>query len=588
MTRLARRLRGGAVGAGVLALSLAAAADSRVHVRINSPMPGARVQSFVHQARLDGAALVDGLSPPAFDVILAFDVSYSTRAASGGDIDGDGVVGIDPQNERVAGLFPSDVRSTDPGDTILSAEIRAAQGLLERLDPRRVRIGVLTFGGEVNPVTAMRVAPDQEDARLALPLTNDFAAVQRALAEILVLGPHGATNFSAGILLAVKELAALSGARSAPRADAKRVVLLLTDGLPTLPVGRGDRVDPGDEEAALSAARLAESAGVSVNTYAIGPEALKYPRVTTEIARVTGGTYTPVQNPDDVMVLLAGTSFANVEDVVFANLTTGDFSTDVRLTPDGSFSGYVPVQQGRNRVRIVALASDGSRGELELELEFELETAGSRERLDELERIRRQNKELELRRRSLEIETFRAQQKKSLEIKVAPKAPDAKPAETKPPESGAATALPAPLSEGGPWREGCAGPCGGLPPSRAPPRRRFAPSCRVQAGVTEISGFVFEGEDLSGPKAAADSGRPGAEPASDTPCALPRSVPLTFQKHSPNLKEVQRRQKQLPLDDYRLHSGRGGPRVGAGRPRGPRPRVMHREREKIPRRTPCM
>jgi hypothetical protein len=186
-------------------------------------------------------------------------------------------------------------------------------------------------------------------------------------------------------------------------------------------------VDPGDEEAALSAARLAQSAGISVNTYAIGPEALKYPRVTTEVARVTGGNYTPVQNPDDVIVLLAGASFADVEDVVFANLTTGDFSTDVRLTPDGSFSGYVPVREGRNRVRIVALASDGARGELELELEFRVSTVGARERLDELERIRRQNKELELRRRSLEIQTFREQQRKSLEIQVAPKAPDAKP-----------------------------------------------------------------------------------------------------------------------------------------------------------------
>ncbi len=45
---------------------------------------------------------------------------------------------------------------------------------------------------------------------------------------------------------------------------------------------------------------------------------------------------------------------------------------------------------------------------------------------------------------------------------------------------------------------------------------------------------------------------------------------------------MRRRQKQLTFDDYRLHSGRGGPRVGAGRPRGPRPRVLHREREKIP------
>ena len=138
----------------------------------------------------------------------------------------------------------------------------------------------------------------------------------------------------------------------------------------------------------------------------------------SSIARITQGTYTPVQNPDDVIALLSGTTFADVEDVIFSNLTTGDFSTDVRLSPDGGFTGYVPVREGRNRVRIVALASDGSRGELELELDFRLSRVGARDKLGELERIRKQNRELELHRRSLEIEAFREQQRKRVEIRV--------------------------------------------------------------------------------------------------------------------------------------------------------------------------
>jgi REP element-mobilizing transposase RayT len=36
------------------------------------------------------------------------------------------------------------------------------------------------------------------------------------------------------------------------------------------------------------------------------------------------------------------------------------------------------------------------------------------------------------------------------------------------------------------------------------------------------------------------------------------------------------------LTDYRKKTGRGGPRPGAGRPRGPRPRVLHRERAPVP------
>ena len=42
-----------------------------------------------------------------------------------------------------------------------------------------------------------------------------------------------------------------------------------------------------------------------------------------------------------------------------------------------------------------------------------------------------------------------------------------------------------------------------------------------------------------------------------------------------------RRITQLTLDTVRHHSGRGGPRLGAGRPRGKRPRVLHRRRATI-------
>jgi hypothetical protein len=43
-----------------------------------------------------------------------------------------------------------------------------------------------------------------------------------------------------------------------------------------------------------------------------------------------------------------------------------------------------------------------------------------------------------------------------------------------------------------------------------------------------------------------------------------------------------RHAKQLSFTDYRRRTGRGGPRPGAGRPRGERPRVLHRAREPIP------
>lgn len=419
-----------AVAASLLlgATPRAATENEAVRILIEAPKPGERVQNKVHQAPIRGTAVAAGERPALFDVMIVIDISGSTKVASGVDVDGDGEVGVDPHNELLPpGAFDPAVRSTDPGDTILQAQIRAARSLLHGLDARRVRVGLVTFSGEVNPLTGERKSLDQQDAWLDVPLTGDYAAVERALGAVLARGPNGATNYSAGIRLAIVELAGLSGAKSTQRAGASQVMLFLTDGIPTLPVGKGNREDPGDGEAALRASQLARSAGISINTYALGPAALQYPRVLTEMARMTVGTYTPVQNPGDIVTLLQGVTFADVEDVVLTNLTTGEFSTDVKLAPDGSFSGFVPVREGRNRVRVSALASDGSRGSVELEFEFHHDQVGDRTRLGELERIREQNKQLELHRLGLEIEEFRREQKKRIDIEA--ERPEAKPAQ---------------------------------------------------------------------------------------------------------------------------------------------------------------
>jgi hypothetical protein len=395
----------------------AAATDSPVRIQIDSPRSGDAVENRVHLAPIRGSASAAGDGPMAFDVMIAIDVSQSTRIASGVDVDRDGLVGVNPHFELIApGTYPDDVMSTDPEDTILAAEIGAAHALLDSLDPTRVRVGILSFAGEVNPATLERRRPDQKDAWLETPLTSDFDHARVVLNAIGARGPRGATNFAAGIRLAITELAGLSGARSAPRGDAKKVVLFLTDGVPTFPIGKANVSDPGDLEAAVNAANLAHQAGITINTYALGPGALNDPLAPTEIARVTLGTFTPVMNPGDIVVLLQSVTFANIEDVVFTNLTTQDFSTDVRLSPDGNFMGFVPVREGRNLVRVTALASDGTRTSVDLELDFALAGLTDRELARELERIQQRNAELE---RLLELERikrFREQQRKIIEF----------------------------------------------------------------------------------------------------------------------------------------------------------------------------
>lgn len=388
-----------------------------VQIRIDAPTPGELVRSKVHLAAIRGSAQSGDGDPVDFDVMVALDVSHSTRFPSGIDVDEDGEIGFNPHEELVApGTYPDEMVCSDADDTILAAEIFAARLLLDVLQPGRTRVGLMTFSGEVDPETSGRVRPDQQDAVLHVPLTDDFAKVSAALDRIAERGPFGATNFAAAVRLSVRELAGLSGARSVPRSEAKRVLLFLTDGVPTFPFGRADRADPEDTEAAINAARLARKAGISINTYALGRHALAKPVAAMEMARLTTGTFTPARNPGDIVGFLQGVSFANVDDVVITNLTTRDVSYDVSLSPDGSFSGIVPVSEGDNRVQVTALASDGGESSIEVAFRFEKSGLTERELALELERVKKRNKELMLLIERERIQRFRERQRKRVVI----------------------------------------------------------------------------------------------------------------------------------------------------------------------------
>jgi hypothetical protein len=388
-----------------------------VLIKVSSPLPGEIVKNKVHMAPVRGSAQSGNDKPVDFDVLIAIDVSASTRYPSGIDVDKDGEVGFNPHEELVApGTYPEELVCSDPDDSIISAELEAARLLLEVLKPGRTTVGVIAFSGDVDPETGSRRSFDQRDAWVEVPLTDDFDLVRSTLERVRERGPHGATNFAAAVQLTVVELAGLTGAESDARPHAKKVVLFLTDGVPTFPFARGATADPEDTEAAINAARLAHKAGIIINTFAMGRHALSSPVAVTEMARLTVGTYTPVRNPGEIVSFLQGVSFANIDDIVITNLTTSEVSYDVQLSPDGSFSGFVPVKEGRNVLKITALASDGAEGSMNLDLDFEKSGLTERELAIELERIKKRNKELLRLLERQRIQAFRERQKKRLVI----------------------------------------------------------------------------------------------------------------------------------------------------------------------------
>ncbi len=246
------------------------------------------------------APLADSAPSLRADIAVAIDVSASTRAASGIDVDGDGVVGINPSlDPRLDGRYPEGTVSTDPADSILAAELAAVRALLATLDGDGMRVAIVSFSGAIDPETGKQAGAPADNAQLRAPLSGAREDAVSALDEIARRGPHGGTDVSAAIRTARH---ALCGADARP--GASRVLLLLTDGLPSLPEGFATRTDLGDVSAAIEAAREASACGVRIDVFAIGVLATSDPFAAKEITRVSGGRYHPIDGAADLRAAL--------------------------------------------------------------------------------------------------------------------------------------------------------------------------------------------------------------------------------------------------------------------------------------------
>jgi hypothetical protein len=314
---------------------------------------------------LAGRALAQRGDVPRFDVALVLDTSGSTSQATGIDVNGNGVVGA----TGIRGLFR---HGDDPGDSILAAEVTAALRLLERFDPRNVRVGVIGFSGTPpggaggGGLIVIGGGPPVPPAVTEAPLTSQFGETRRALARIFQRGPYGGTHMAAGLDQATIELLGLRGSLSEPDPKAQKVVVFLTDGMPSLPTG----YESYDVRACLRAAERARRAGVKVHTFAIGPEALSGPVATVEMAQRTGGSFTPVRNPADIVSMIEGVSLVDLAEIRVRNLTTQKDAAEVEVRLDGSFGALLDLAPGRNRIEVYARATDGSESRREVTLHY--------------------------------------------------------------------------------------------------------------------------------------------------------------------------------------------------------------------------
>jgi hypothetical protein len=314
-------------------------------VQILSPKDGSRISQDQNSIFVSGKVARDAGRSVNVDIFFVIDVSGSTLMYAGANL---GEADQPPDSSGfgmpqiiIGGRTIGKPQARNVRNSILAA----ARRLLLQLNSQTTRVGVLTFS---------------EGAKLMQPLTYDFDQVRRVLDDILRTGPDGGTNMVEGIRMAITELMGLGASQR--RTDAIKVQFLLTDGFPSLPIGGGKRATPEDSDLAINAARLAGRAGIKVNVFALGEEALSYPRAAVGIAQESGGTYTPVLRPADVLAAVENISAVGVDFVQVVNQTMGQRATQIRLATDGFFSSAVPVVEGRNQIDVIARASDGSTG----------------------------------------------------------------------------------------------------------------------------------------------------------------------------------------------------------------------------------
>jgi hypothetical protein len=337
---------------GEALLGEAGAVSTTLKLEIEEPTDGSIVGG-AEGAFLAGRALALLGEFKRFDVILVLDTSSSTNGASGADINGNGIVGAG----GLSGIF----KQTDPGDTILAAEVAAAKKVMESLDPRNTRVGLVTFAGtsdQQDPYTGQIYSDNYPDAITEEALTTSYERVSKALDRVFKRGPEGQTNMTEGVRQAVKELKGYRGGLSKPDPGSQKVVLFFTDGQPTAPFP--SQYSRENVNSVLRAASQARRAGVQVHTFAIGPEALEGPIACVQLAAYTGGYFTPVSSPGDLPSVVETVNFANLDKLEIKNLTSGAAASETIINADGSFGALVPVNPGLNHLEVVATASDGT------------------------------------------------------------------------------------------------------------------------------------------------------------------------------------------------------------------------------------
>jgi hypothetical protein len=297
------------------------------------------VHSSVALAEFRGR--VSGADLASADVVLVIDLTNTTLESSGVDADGDGTLGEDHGWAKEG--TRSDVRwgrparswTTDFDDAIVSVELEASRRLLAALAGRNCRVGIVTFTGR--PRVLVPVGP-VEDA-------------QAALERLRVPVDRTGTEARLALRRAGRLVDDAPPARGTPR---RPILVFLSDGAETNRQQQKLRSDAEREAAALA------SRGIAVYALGFGSDEAEDPEFMRRLAAFGGGRYVHVFRAEDVLELVS--PVVEIADVPVTNRALPDAGARaLRVFPDGSFDGFLPLAPGPNPIELEVVLADGRR-----------------------------------------------------------------------------------------------------------------------------------------------------------------------------------------------------------------------------------
>lgn len=325
--------------------------DAYADVEVELPAPGG-VLPLGEPALVTGRARAVAGADDPYDIVFAIDISRSAEQPASSDPD----MWYPPLDEP---------RKPVPTGSVLAVEVEAVRRMVQRIDTDRHRMAIVTFSGELTPPFGWyRGIPTLkgEPASTVVALTRDRTSLERALDAILANGTIGYTHMAAGLRQATADLIGGPGAGSQPDPAARKVIVLLTDGTPTLPYPGYER---GNEREVAAESERAASYGIRIFSYAIGPEALARPLACVTAADRTRGRFTAVRDASALPEIVSEINLARIDAVRVRNATSGQEALAVALHPDGRWEALVPLVEGENVLQITAVPDTGAEVEAE-------------------------------------------------------------------------------------------------------------------------------------------------------------------------------------------------------------------------------